>query len=152
MSLSKNSAAFLILAFALAGCSLGPPYNQAKPDFPKLAADKSRVFVYRAANPLALAFPRVVIMDAKPFGDSFAGTTTYRDIAPGSHVFSFAGQKTNLNVQLRPGDVTYLRVSVDLNNDGVGETIIKVVPKQSAEQDMHYTNMIEPMVRDLIKQ
>ena len=151
MSLSKNFVAFLILTFALAGCSLGLPYSQAKPDFPKLAADKSRVFIYRAANPLAIAFPRVVMMDAKPFGDTFAGTATYRDVAPGGHGFSFAGQKSKLNVQLRPGEVIFMRVSLDVNNEGIGDTVIKVVPKQSAEQDMHYTNMIEPKVRDLIK-
>lgn len=151
MSLVKKSTAFLILVFALAGCSVGLPYNQAKQTFPKLAADKSRVFIYRAANPLAIAFPRVVIMDAKPFGDIFAGTTTYRDVTPGGHSFSFAGQKVRLNLQLRPGDVTYLRVSLDVNNEGIGDTVIKVIPRQTAEQDMHYTNMIEPKVRDLIK-
>ena len=151
MSLSKKSTAFLILVFALAGCSLGLPYNKAKPDFPKLAAGESRVFVYRAANPLAIAFPRGVMMDAKPFGDIFAGTTTYRDVATGSHDFSFAGQKTKLNLQLRPGDETFLRVSLDVNNEGIGDTVIKVIPKQTAEQDMYYTNMIEPKVRDLIK-
>ena len=35
---------------------------------------------------------------------------------------------------------------------GIGDTVIKVIPKQTAEQGMHYTNMIEPKVRDLIKQ
>jgi hypothetical protein len=152
MSLSKKSAAFLILAFAVAGCSLGLPYNQAKLTLPELGAGKSRVFIYRAANPLAIAFPRVVILDSKPFGDIFTGTTTYSDLAPGGHDFSIAGQKSKLTLQLRAGDVTYLRVFLDVNNEGIGDTIIKVTPKQTAEQDMHYTNMIEPKIRDLIKQ
>jgi len=30
-----------------------------------------------------MAFPRVVYMDLKPFGDTFTGTSTYRDVAPG---------------------------------------------------------------------
>ena len=132
MSPAKNTAFLLILAFALTGCALGLPYNVAKPNFPKLAAGKSRVFVYRTGNVLAMAFPRVVLMDFKPFGDTFAG------------------QKARLDVQLRPGDVTFLQVTLFVDDNGIGDTIIKVMPKQTAERDMHLTNMIEAKVRKLV--
>ena len=151
MSWASKSITIFILAIVLSGCSFGLPYHKAKPDLPKLNAGDSRVFIYRTGNLLAMAFPRVVMIDGKPFGDTFAGTTTYRDVAPGPHAFSFAGQISNLNVQLRAGDVTFLQVTLFVDDKGVGDTIIKVMPKQRAEQDMHYTNMIEPMVRDLLK-
>ena len=151
MSRASKTTAILIFAIILSGCSFGLPYYKAKPDLPKLTAGKSRVFVYRTANLLAVAFPRVVFIDGKPFGDTFAGTTTYRDVAPGDHTFSFAGQDSRLKVQLRAGDVTYLQVTLFVDDKGVGDTIIKLVPKQRAEQDMHYTNLIEPKVRDLVK-
>ena len=151
MSPAKKSAILLILAFAVTGCALGLPYNEAKPNLPKLAAGKSRVFVYRIGNVLAMAFPRVVYMDLKPFGDTFAGTSTYRDVAPGAHAFSFAGQNTKLDVQLRPGDVTFLQVTLHVDDQGIGDTIIKVMPRQTAERDMHYTNLIEAKVRKLVK-
>ena len=146
-----KAVSILLVGMVLSGCSLGLPYYQAKQNLPNLAAEKSRVFVYRTVNFLAVAFPRVVLMDEKPFGDTFAGTTTYRDVAPGAHAFSFVGQKPILNVRLRAGDVTFLQVTLFVDDKGVGDTIIKVVPKLRAEQDMHYTNMIEPKVRDLVK-
>ena len=151
MGPAKYFAILVVLAFALTGCAIGLPYNEAKPNLPKLAAGKSRVFVYRTNNFLAMAFPRVVLMDLKPFGDTFAGTSTYRDVAAGAHTFSFAGQNARLDVKLRPGDVTYLQVTLFVGDNGIGDTIIKVMPKQTAERDMHYTNIIDAKVRKLVK-
>ena len=141
----------LFAGLALAGCGQGLPYHQAKPNFPKLAADKSRVFVYRTGNVLAMMFPRVILMDGKPFGDTFAGTSTYRDVPPGKHTFSFTSGKFSLDVGLRPGTETFLHVTIHVDGEGIGDTIIEVVAKETAANDMHYTNMIEPKVRDLVK-
>ena len=146
-----NTIAILILGFVLTGCSVGLPYHQAKPDLPKLAAGKSRVFVYRTFIAPELVHPRVVLMDGKPFGDTLTGTASYRDVAPGEHLFSIVDRKSKLKVRLNPGKVTFLRVTIHSTRDGGIDTVIKAVLNNTAEAHMHDINVIEAKVRDLVK-
>ena len=130
---------------------LGLPYHKAKPNLPALSAGKSRVFVYRAFNVPELVHPRVIMIDAKIFGDILTGTTSYRDVAPGHHVFSIAKRKRKLNVQLRPGEVTFLHITIHSDVKGGIDTILKAVPRQTAEQDLQTINLIEAKFRNLVK-
>jgi len=151
MSRLFNAKAILILGFVLAGCTAGLPYHQAKPDFAKLAPGKSRVFVYRTLNMVELVHPRVIWIDAKPFGDALSGTVTFRDVNPGQYIFSEAGRRAKIRVQLRPNEAMYLRLTLHSQPTGELDSKITVVPRQTAEQDMHVLNVIEAKVRDLVK-
>jgi hypothetical protein len=127
------------------------PYNKIKADLPKLSATKSRVFVYRTFNAIALVHPRVVLIDGKPFGDALTGTASYRDVGPGEHLFSIVDRKSKLRVQLKPGKVTFLRVTILTASDSGIDTAIKVIPNKTAEADLHGINVIEAKVRNLVK-
>jgi hypothetical protein len=146
-----KATVILFLGIVLSGCSVGLPYHKAKPNLPALAAGKSRVFVYRSFNVPELVHPRVVLIDGKIFGDILTGTTSYRDVASGHHIFSLAKRNRKLNVQLRPGEVTFLRITIHSDDKGGIDTIIKVVPRQTAEQDLQTINVIEAKFRNLVK-
>ena len=60
-------------------------------------------------------------------------------------------RKRMLNVQLRPGEVTFLRITIHSDDKGGIDTIIKVVPRQTAEQDLQTINVIEAKYRDFVK-
>ena len=141
----------LFLGVILSGCTVGMPYNRIKADLPKLSAGKSRVFVYRTFIVPELMHPRVVLIDGKPFGDALTGTASYRDVAPGAHEFSIADRHSKLKVQLQPGKVTFLRITIVTAKDSGIDTIIKVIPSNKAEADLHGINVIEAKVRDLVK-
>ena len=146
-----KSIGILLLGIVVSGCTLGVPYNKIKADLPELSAGKSRVFVYRTFIAPELMHPRVVLIDGKPFGDALTGTASYRDVAPGAHVFSIAGRKSKLKVQLQPAMVTFLRVTIFTASDSGINTTIKVIPNETAEAHMHGINVIEAKIRDLVK-
>lgn len=151
MRCALKSIGILFLGVVLSGCTVGVPYNKIKADLPKLSAAKSRVFVYRTFNVPELMHPRLVLIDGKPFGDALTGTASYRDVAPGVHVFSIADRKSKLKVQLHPGKVTFLRLTIVTASDSGIDTIIKVIPNMTAEEHMFDLNVIEAKVRDLVK-
>jgi len=41
-----------------------------------------------------MSFPRIVLMGVEPFVDTHAGTSTYRDVETGQHLFSLTGKKS----------------------------------------------------------
>ena len=47
--------------------------------------------------------------------------------------------------------MTVLWVTLHVGNLGIGDAIIKAKPKQTAEMDMHITNLIKPKIRKLLK-
>ena len=145
-----KSIGMLIMAIVVSGCTVGMPYDKIEADLPKLTAGKSRVFVYRTFIVPELVHPRVVLIDGKPFGDFLTGTASYRDVAPGAHLFSIADRNSKLKVRLQPGKVTILRITIPTARDSGIDTVIKVIPGKTAEAHMHGIDVIEAKVRNLV--
>jgi len=135
----------------LAGCSAAPVFHSVKSSIPAVAPDKSRIFVYRSNNLLTFAIARIISVDGKEVGDSFSGTAFYFDTSPGKHVISTHNDETKLEIDVKPSATIYVKASFINQNSGFGTASLAITDKNSAENDMHYTNLIETKVRQIIK-
>lgn len=142
MRMKKLSIVLLLTSFVVAGCAIGTQFEEAKSGIPELANGKSRIFVYRTANLVTLAFPRKFVVDGKHIANILAGNSYYVDFAPGDHTITDGGGDFVLKLKLEAGQTKYVRYSIVGDSVAKGNTIIEDVPETQAFDHLRNTQFL----------
>ena len=143
----KKALLMVFVVGLLGGCAFGPVYKTVKADTPPPEQGLARVMFYRVQNPLALLFPRVVVVDGKRAGDLFAGTMFYKDLPAGRHVIKVADEDAELALDLVAGETVYVNLALD-SADGAAKARLTRETEAQAIEWVDNAMMIEAVVRD----
>jgi hypothetical protein len=104
----------LLCALLLGGCASGPKFGDVSGSFAPLAADKGRIFIYRAAVMGAAIQPDVKV-DGTAVGTAKPKGFFYIDRPAGSYVLSCSTEvKRTLSLVLAPGETRYVRLGISM--------------------------------------
>lgn len=111
-------AAAMAAGFALGGCAASspagaPPAGAVVPVF-RVAAHEAGVYIIRSER-VGGAIPIDVLIDGQRLGATVARSYLYAVVAPGLHTVESRGDIRHvLDVELKPGTITYLSQVVEL--------------------------------------
>ena len=111
-------AAAMAVGFALGGCATAPPAGappagNVAPLF-RVAAHEAGVYIIRSER-VGGAIPIEVLIDGQRLGATVARSYLYAVVAPGMHTVESRGDiRHALEVELKPGTITYLSQVVEL--------------------------------------
>ena len=147
MRIGKLKIGIIVLVAVLTGCTGGEMFQDAIEDIPPIAANKSRIFIYRNTNPLLAFSPRLFILDGKPIADVYYGTSLYYDTTPGTHRISFNNPPQVLRITIPAGRAIYLEYYVTDGDNADNSTGIRMVPREKAERQMVNSILVDAKVR-----
>jgi hypothetical protein len=130
--------AVLCLTVAVSGCA---SMGKGAP-LPAVAAEQSRIVIYRAPSPLALSATRPAVwIDDRKLGPAFACAYRVIDTAPGTYRVSIGDTvRRSVEIALEPGETRYLHAYVstgaDLREGGIevadAKMAARLVPRLNA--------------------
>jgi hypothetical protein len=129
--------AMLAFAAALTGCAAtGPKFAQQETSMPKLSADNSRVYFYRADSFVGGGLRPQVMLDGAAVGKSAPGGYFYVDTSAGNHQASTSTETTNtLNFMVNKGETKYVRTKVSMGVL-VGHVVPELVSADEAQKEL----------------
>jgi hypothetical protein len=138
-NLKKYALAALILAAAPVSVAWGHPsktYATLHPSEPVLAADQSRIYLYRESSLFGGAMqPEIRINGEDSGGDTRSGDYFYVDRPAGTYEISTTTEKKeSLSVTLTPGQSIYVRFNVSMGVFLGHVTPSLIDPQQAAEE------------------
>lgn len=133
----------LVLASTLAGCAAtGTKFAAQEASTPAVAADKGRVYFYRANSMVGAAIQPELHLDGKVVGKSQPGGYFYVDADAGSHEAQASTEATNkVSFVLDKGETKYVRTKVQMGLM-VGRVVPELVGAEEARKeltDLSYT-------------
>ena len=133
----------LVLVTTLAGCAAtGTKFAAQEAATPKIAADKGRVYFYRANSMVGAAIQPEVQLDGKVVGKSQPGGYFYVDADAGNHEAQTSTEATNkLSFVVDKGEVKYVRTKISMGLMA-GRVVPELVGADEARKelvDLSYT-------------
>ncbi len=116
---------------AVSGCAtalpaVSPPAGGAVPLF-RVAAHEAGLYIIRSER-VGGAIPIEVLIDGQPLGATVARSYLYAVVAPGRHTVESRGDVRHaLEVELKPGTITYVSQVVELSYLSSPRTRLRVV-------------------------
>ena len=147
MRSGKLKIGMLVLAVVLTGCAVGDLYQDVKKDIPPIAANMSRIFIYRVNDPYLAIATRQFVLDGKPIADVLYGTSFYYDTTPGTHRIKFNNPPQTLRITIPPGQTIYLEYFTIAADNTDKSTSIRMVSRERAEREMVNTVLVEAKIR-----
>ena len=149
-------ASLLVLILASCTGASGPPFSQVAPTIPPLAADRARLYVYRAYEPYESLTPAAIYLNGVQTGISVPGGVFYRDVPPGSYIIAPWSQGDFPNaaktVVLRSGDTFYAKVlSLRAWQSGGGTRfqrdtfIVMLIDPAQAQRELANMRYVQPL-------
>ncbi|HXZ03034.1 MAG TPA: hypothetical protein VEI03_23810 [Stellaceae bacterium] len=105
-----------------------------------MAPDRARIYVYRPYNYIGSAGSPTLTLDDRTIGDAVLNGVLYCDVVPGPHALYGTYNTGILDLDLKPGQYAYVRVSVGL----AGYTMTLVRAEEGAAEAQSF-----PLVRSL---
>ena len=125
----------LFLVLLMAGCASGPSYKQAADNFPKLAPDLGRIYIYRPSS-AGLAIQPDVKLNGVTIGNSTPDGFFFVDRPTGDYEVSTTTEmKKSLTFHLDAGQTRYVRLKISLGIL-VGHVYPELVDNAEGEKEL----------------